>query len=73
MFMCICKGIREDDVRQLGRAGVTCPKTLAGTLGIDDEDNCCGRCLNNISDFVELASGEHAPHSPSIPNQKSLV
>ena len=58
MFICVCKGIREADVRELGRAGVTCPQKLACSLEIDDEDNCCGRCMNNISDFVTIAAEE---------------
>jgi len=64
MYVCICKGIREKDVQELGRAGVTCPKVLASTLEIDDKDNCCGRCLNNISDFVAIAS-KHCAQFPS--------
>jgi len=58
MFVCVCKGIKESDVRELGQAGMTCPKALASTLGIDDEDNCCGRCINNIDDFVNMATDE---------------
>jgi len=66
MFICVCKGIKEADVRELGRAGMTCPQKLACTLEIDDEDNCCGRCINNISDFVTIASEEHAQCRSSI-------
>ena len=56
MYICVCKGIKESDVESLGRAGMTCPNKLAATLGLDDDDNCCGRCLNNISDLVTIAS-----------------
>ena len=66
MYICVCKGIRESDVEDLGRAGVTCPKKLAAALGIDDEDDCCGRCLDNISDLVTIASIEHARHSTPV-------
>ena len=66
MYVCICKGITESDVQQLGRAGVTCPKALASTLGIDDEENCCGRCINKVSDFVNLAAGGHTHHQASV-------
>jgi len=58
VFVCVCKGIKESDVRALGQAGVTCPKVLACSLGLNDEDNCCGRCLNNIDDFVNMATDE---------------
>ena len=56
MFVCVCKGIKESDVQELGQCGIVCPKALASQLEIDDEDNCCGRCMSNIGDFVEIAS-----------------
>lgn len=58
MYICICKGIKESDVRELGQAAITCPKKLAETLGLDDKKNCCGRCIKNISKFVEIAVEE---------------
>ena len=57
MYICICKGIKESDVRELGQA-ITCPKKLANSLGLDDKKNCCGRCIKNISKFVALAVEE---------------
>lgn len=67
MYICVCKGIKEADVHALGRAGMTCPKALASALEIDDEDNCCGRCLNNITDIVTIATRAHRHHSSSVP------
>lgn len=58
MYICICKGIKESDVRELGQAAITCPKQLVETLGLDDKKNCCGRCIKNISKFVEIAVEE---------------
>ncbi len=58
MFICICKGIRESDVQELGKAGVTCPKKLASALELNDKKNCCGRCIKNISKFAALAKEE---------------
>jgi len=55
LFICICKGIKESDVRELGQAAITCPKQLANSLGLNDKKNCCGRCIKNISKFVALA------------------
>jgi len=68
MYICVCKGIKESDVEDLGRAGVTCPKQLAATLGIDDDD-ACGRCLDKIYDLVSIASIEHKRHCTSVPVQ----
>lgn len=66
MYICICKGIKESDVRNLGKAGVTCPKELACVLELDDKKNCCGRCMKNISKFVELASAQSTEKRSSL-------
>jgi bacterioferritin-associated ferredoxin len=58
MYICICKGIRESDVQELGKAGITCPKKLASTLELNDKKSCCGRCIKNIDKFVALAEEE---------------
>jgi bacterioferritin-associated ferredoxin len=58
MYVCICKGIKESDVRELGQAAITCPKKLADSLGLNDKKHCCGRCVKNISKFVALAVEE---------------
>ncbi len=63
MYVCLCRGITEGRVKQMGREGVVCPKVLACTLGID-EPGCCGRCLKNIEELVALATCEFiAPDS----------
>ena len=66
MYICVCKGIKESDVRNLGREGMTCPKLLASTLGINDKDSCCGRCRKNVSSFVEIARDEYARSKFSV-------
>ncbi len=60
MYICICKGIKESDVRNLGREGITCPKKLANSLELNDKKNCCGRCIKNICRFVDLAKEEYS-------------
>jgi bacterioferritin-associated ferredoxin len=57
MFICLCKGITESQVREFGRSGVVTPDEIASALGIDDE-SCCGRCMRNIESFVTLAISE---------------
>lgn len=66
MYICICKGIKESDVKKLGAAGITCPKKLASALELDDRKNCCGRCIKNIGKFVELATAESSKNSSSL-------
>ncbi len=67
MFICICKGIKESDVRELGQAGVTCPIKLADALELNDKRQCCGRCIKKISKFVALAKEETScRHTPMV-------
>lgn len=58
MYICVCKGITESQVRELGQTGLTCLRALSTSLELDDEDNCCGRCLDNIQEFVAIATDE---------------
>ena len=55
MYVCICRAIREDQVRDLGRRGIVESGQLTGALGLDGP-GCCGRCIRSIDRFVELAS-----------------
>jgi bacterioferritin-associated ferredoxin len=63
MYVCLCRGITEGRVKQMGRDGVLCPKVLACALGID-EPGCCGRCLKNIEELVTIAASEIPATSP---------
>jgi bacterioferritin-associated ferredoxin len=54
MYICLCKGITDSQVRNVLREGVVCAEALAARLGID-RDDCCGRCLSGISDLLSLA------------------
>lgn len=58
MFLCLCKGITESDVREAGRVGIVMPCQLKAKFGLKDNE-CCGRCSKNIQEFVELAASEH--------------
>ncbi len=63
MFICLCKGLREVDVRSAARAGCTSPEALIAQLRLDADD-CCGRCLREIDLLVDLAVGEAARFAP---------
>ena len=62
MYLCLCKTITESDVKRLARYGTTTPEALKAegliaTLGLNDDD-CCGRCLLEIDQFVAVAARE---------------
>lgn len=58
MYLCLCKGITESDVREAGRAGIVMPCQLKTKFGLKDS-GCCGRCSKNIHEYVEIARSEH--------------
>jgi bacterioferritin-associated ferredoxin len=60
MYACVCLGLTEADVRCAGRAGARTPDALVRVLGLD-QATCCGRCLLQIDDFVDLAREEPPP------------
>lgn len=66
MYLCLCKGITESDVRDAGRAGIVMPCQIKAKFGLR-EAGCCGRCSKNIQEFVQLATTEH-----SLPCEKTV-
>jgi bacterioferritin-associated ferredoxin len=61
MYLCLCMGITESDVREAGRRGCVTPRQLKARFGLTDE-NCCGRCAKHIREFVELAVSQAPAH-----------
>jgi bacterioferritin-associated ferredoxin len=59
MYVCLCRGLKERDVRRAAREGHTTAEALVSRLGLDDP-RCCGRCARNVVQFVELALDECA-------------
>ena len=66
MYLCLCKGLTESDVR---RACDGCPSAdaLARKLGLDDRD-CCGRCVRNIDRFLSVSAAS-LPCQPANAHQ----
>jgi bacterioferritin-associated ferredoxin len=65
MYVCICKGIREEDVRNLGRSGPVTASQVVSELGLDSAQ-CCGRCLRTVDRFVRLANDADRLPEPAI-------
>ena len=59
MYLCLCKGVKVADVKRLAQAGTTAPEALIVALGLRDEE-CCGRCADEIEEFVAVALTEWA-------------
>ena len=54
MYVCLCKGIKESDIREAGRAGLVIPCQLKTKFGFK-QNGYCGRCAKNIREIVEIA------------------
>jgi bacterioferritin-associated ferredoxin len=54
MYLCLCKGINDTEVRRVGQAGCLTPEEIIAALGLRDEE-CCGNCIENIEEFVAVA------------------
>jgi len=63
MYVCLCKGITESDVREAGRSGCLTPCQLKSKLGLK-QNGCCGRCAKNINKLVEIAVQAVSDSSP---------
>jgi bacterioferritin-associated ferredoxin len=55
MYLCLCKGITDSDVREAVRGGIVLPRQLKAKFGLK-EAGCCGRCSKNIHEFVQTAT-----------------
>jgi bacterioferritin-associated ferredoxin len=63
MYLCLCKGITDSDVREAGQEGIFMPGQLKAKFGLKDA-GCCGRCSKNIHEFVEIATSACQVPSP---------
>jgi bacterioferritin-associated ferredoxin len=64
MYLCLCKGITDSDVREAGQAGVVMAGQLKAKFGLK-EAGCCGRCSKNIHEFEQIAMSAHQSPSPN--------
>ena len=56
MYVCLCKGLTEADIRRMAPKRELCPETFRACFGFDDEE-CCGRCAENLPDLIAIAKG----------------
>ena len=57
MYLCLCKGLTEADVKRQARDGSRCVEALIVDLGLEDDD-CCGRCAVDTCEFELVAASE---------------
>lgn len=71
MYVCVCKAIRDSDVRRQARKGVTTPEGLIKAFKLNDS-KCCGRCAREIDRFVAIAVSECTGLESTAPKRASL-
>jgi bacterioferritin-associated ferredoxin len=55
MYVCLCNGITDADVREAGRAGCVTPCQIKSRFRLK-ENGCCGRCARNVHELVQIAA-----------------
>ncbi len=57
MYLCLCKGVTDTDVKRLAITGIVTAEALIEALGLEDDD-CCGLCKLRMDEFVAVALRE---------------
>lgn len=57
MYVCICNGYRESEIREVAGEGVTCAQDAYMALG---SGPCCGRCLDVAQALIDAT---HMPQA----------
>ena len=53
MFLYVCKAVRVSEAVEAAQDGINTPESIRRHFGFDD-DECCGRCADNIDSFVAV-------------------
>lgn len=55
MYVCLCNGYRDAEIREVAESGLRCVKEVYLTLG---NGPCCGSCLDYAQDIVDGVHGK---------------
>ena len=67
MYVCLCNGYRDAEIREIAESGVRCAREVYLTLG---NGPCCGTCLDCAQGIVDdvhalpAESGAISRHAP---------
>jgi bacterioferritin-associated ferredoxin len=54
MYVCLCNGYRDAEIREVAESGVRCVREVYFTLG---NGPCCGTCLGHAQGIVDSVHG----------------
>ena len=60
MYVCLCNGYRDTDLRELASRGYACAVEAYKALG---KGPCCGRCLECAQGIIDSANGALRPQA----------
>jgi bacterioferritin-associated ferredoxin len=69
MIVCICNAIKEDELREIARHGVTDPEAAYAILGKTPQ---CGTCLDHADDVIASERSRCAGRCPARDRTFSL-
>ena len=72
MFLCMCKAVRVSEAVDAARAGVDSPESMRQYFGFDDDD-CCGRCADDIDAVAELVHVELKKNKVMVTRSPAMV
>lgn len=66
MYVCLCNGYRDSEIREVAESGVRCAREVYLALG---NGPCCGSCLDCAQDIVDAVHGDEAqgPDTAGVP------
>lgn len=72
MYVCLCNGIREAEVKRLARNGATTAASVYKSLGCEPNCATCTEFLQDMIDDVRTAAGSaKTPLSAGLPAGQS--
>ena len=70
MYVCLCNGYRDAEIREVAESGLRCVKEVYLTLG---NGPCCGSCLDYAQDIVDGVHGEATATDDQAPDGGVLL
>lgn len=64
MYVCLCNGYRESEIREAAKGGIRCARALYAKLGGEAR---CGKCLPIAQDLIDGVHGAASGHVPAAP------
>jgi len=68
MYVCLCNGYRDAEIREVAESGLRCVKEVYLTLG---NGPCCGSCLDYAQDIVDGVHGEGTPANDEVTQERA--